>query len=58
MSLIIETNRLFELITNRGLVNVFTGKKATPKQECDMLNCCQICKQSFETYVKQLIFKF
>ena len=56
----IKTNKLFELqltTNNRGILNVFTGQKATTEQATDMLNCRQIGNQSFETYVKYYILK-
>ena len=42
---------------NRGLVNVFTGQKATPEQTKDMLTFHQIGDQSFQHYVKHRILQ-
>ena len=56
----INTNKLFELpltINSRGILNVFTGQKATTEQASDMFFCLQIGNQSFETYVKYYILK-
>ena len=53
----INTNKLFQLQTNRGIINVFTGQKATPEQASDMLNCHQIGAQSFQIYIKYHILK-
>ena len=36
-------------MNKRGILNVFTGQRATTEQASDMLNCWQIGVQSFET---------
>ena len=54
----INANKLFQLqSSNRGVINVFTGQKATPEQANDMLSCRQIGTQSFQLYINYRILK-
>ena len=56
---LVHSNHLLppKLEYNRGLVNVFTGQKATPEQTKDMLTFHQIGDQSFQHYVKHRILQ-
>ena len=49
-SLVREKN-LLVTTTNRGILNVFSGQRATPEQETDMLNFRRIGKQAYFDYV-------
>ena len=46
-----------QLLTNRGIVNIFTGQMATREQAFNMLNYRQIGMKFFQSYVKYHILK-
>ena len=48
-----ETTQLLPAnVTNRGIINTFTGKKATTEQTHDMLNFRTLGQQYYENFVK------
>ena len=51
MCSLIRTKNLLMTTTNRGILNVFSGQKATPEQEADMLNFRHIGTQAYLDYV-------
>ena len=51
MCSLIRDKNLLITTTNRGILNVFSGQKATPEQEADMLNFRCIGKQAYFDYV-------
>ena len=58
MCSLITTNKLLdEQPTNSGLLNVFTGQKATPEQANDMLSCRKIGLESFQQYATYRILQ-
>ena len=58
MCTLIYSNKLFDLQQpNRGIVNVFSGTKATEEQASDMLNCHEIGTESFHNYINYHILK-
>ena len=58
MRLLIVQYALFKpSTTDRGLVNVFTGTKATPEQTYDLLNARKLGKQGYTNYVSHHIIK-
>lgn len=59
MCLFIRTKNLFVTspTTNRGILNVFSGQKATPEQETDMINFRRIGRQAYFDYIKHHILQ-
>ena len=57
MCSVISSKKLFDLQLNRGIVNVFSGQKATEEQATDMLSCHKIGTESFHNYIKYHILK-
>ena len=52
MCTLIHSNKLFDLQQpNQGIMNVFSGTKATEEQASDMLNCHKIGTESFHNYI-------
>ena len=59
MCMEITTKKLLplQLQSNRGIVNTFSGQKATPEQSKDMLTFHEIGMQAYEQYVTHRILQ-
>lgn len=57
-SFIIEHNMFTtDIVSNRGVVNVFSGKQATAEQQHDLLNARNMGDQHYENYVTHHILQ-
>lgn len=59
MRAIISEHKLFsnDCNTNRGLINVFSGIKATPEQAHDLLNARELGEISYMNYISHHILQ-